>query len=63
MVEGCDYERTFDLHRMVAGRDGGCYELGNMFALCPNHHAEVERGLVTLVTRSPLVVIATLLGE
>lgn len=46
MVEGCDYKRTFDVHRLVEGKNGGKYEVGNMFAVCPNHHAEIHRGLV-----------------
>lgn len=48
MVEGCDYNKTYDVHRLVGGKDGGKYEIGNMFAICPNHHAEATRGLVAL---------------
>lgn len=48
MVEGCGYDKTFEIHRLVSGRDGGAYEVGNMFAICPNHHAEVSRGLIKL---------------
>lgn len=46
MVEGCDYNKTFDIHRYIPGSQGGKYELGNMFAICPNHHAEVTRKLI-----------------
>lgn len=49
MVEGCSYGVTLDVHRHIPGCDGGKYEVGNMFALCPNHHAEITRGLVTMV--------------
>ena len=48
MVEGCDYEKTFEIHRLVPGKEGGAYEVGNMFAICPNHHAEVSRGRINL---------------
>jgi hypothetical protein len=48
MVEGCNYSRTFDIHRLIEGKNGGGYEIGNMFAICPNHHAEVTRGLIKL---------------
>lgn len=48
MVVGCYYSRTFDLHRLKEGKGGGKYTVGNAFAICPNHHAEVHRGLVTL---------------
>lgn len=48
MVEGCDYNTLYEIHRLVEGRDGGEYVIGNMFAICPNHHAEVTRGFVTL---------------
>lgn len=46
MVEGCTYSITYDIHRHVPGRDGGEYKIGNMFAICPNHHAEVSRGII-----------------
>lgn len=46
MVENCDYSICYDIHRLVAGKDGGKYEIGNMFAICPNHHAEVTRKLI-----------------
>lgn len=48
MIEGCDYDKTLDIHRFIAGKQGGRYEVGNMFAICPNHHAEVTRGLIQL---------------
>lgn len=48
MVEGCRYSKCYDIHRHIPGRQGGQYEIGNMFAICPNHHAEVTRGLITL---------------
>ena len=46
MVDGCEYGRTFDLHRFVPEGEGGKYEIGNMFAICPNHHAEIHRGII-----------------
>jgi len=46
MVQGCNYDRTFDIHRLVPGKDGGQYTIGNMYAICPNHHAECHRGLI-----------------
>ncbi len=48
MVLGCGYNKTYDIHRLIAGRQGGRYEIGNMFAVCPNHHAEATRGLIKL---------------
>lgn len=48
MVEGCKYNKTFDIHRLVPGKEGGKYEVGNMYAICPNHHAEVTRGIIVL---------------
>jgi predicted restriction endonuclease len=48
MVEGCDYSTCYDIHRVIPGRDGGQYVIGNMFAICPNHHAEVERKIIRL---------------
>lgn len=49
MVEGCDYGVTLDIHRHTPGQEGGKYVIGNMFAICPNHHAEVTRRLIRLV--------------
>lgn len=49
MVEGCGYSKTFDVHRLVEGKDGGKYEIGNMFAVCPNHHAEIHRRVCRVV--------------
>lgn len=46
MIEECTYNKTFDIHRFIPGKDGGKYEIGNMFAICPNHHAEIHRGLI-----------------
>ena len=46
MVEGCTYGKVFNLHRLIRGCDGGQYEIGNMFAICPNHHAEIHAGIV-----------------
>lgn len=48
MVEGCNYNKTYDVHRLVPGKEGGKYEFGNMFTICPNHHAEYHRGICKL---------------
>ena len=48
MIEGCDYSKTFDIHRHVSGKDGGKYEIGNMFAICPLHHAEITRKIIAV---------------
>jgi len=45
MVVGCNYCKTLDVHRLIPGHEGGKYEIGNMFAVCPNHHAEIHRGI------------------
>jgi len=51
MVEGCNYNTCYEVHRLKPGnghRYRG-YEIGNMFAICPNHHAEITRKLITVV--------------
>lgn len=48
MVQDCDYDKTYDIHRLVPGKLGGEYKLGNMFAICPMHHAEEHRGICKL---------------
>jgi hypothetical protein len=61
MVVGCEYNKTFDLHRFDEGRNGGKYVEGNMFAICPNHHAEYHRGLIIFkkVSDSELLIVET----
>ena len=46
MVFGCCYNRTYAVHRLVEGKDGGKYEIGNMFAICPNHHQEIHSKII-----------------
>ncbi len=48
MIVGCSYKKTFDIHRLISGKSGGKYEIGNMYAICPDHHAEVSRGSIAL---------------
>lgn len=43
---GCEYTKFFQRHRILPGRDGGKYKLGNVISLCPNHHAEADAGLI-----------------
>lgn len=45
MVKGCVYSKVYELHRFIPGKSGGIYEIGNMFAICPNHHAEITKGI------------------
>jgi hypothetical protein len=59
MVRGCSYSITLDLHRHVRGRDGGEYIVGNMFAICPNHHAEIGRGFVDVEKASDCELVLT----
>ena len=46
MIKGCEYNKTYDIHRLIEGKNGGEYEIGNMFAICPNHHAEIHRSII-----------------
>jgi hypothetical protein len=48
MIEGCKYSRALEVHRLVEGKDGGKYEIGNAYAVCPNHHAEITRGWIVV---------------
>lgn len=48
MIEGCKYDKCFEVHRFIPGKDSGKYELGNMFAICPNHHAEITRKIIVV---------------
>lgn len=46
MLEGCGYDKVLEVHRHLPGSRGGEYKIGNMFSICPNHHAEITRGLL-----------------
>jgi|TARA_B110000503_G_C6855195_1_gene292513 predicted restriction endonuclease len=46
MVSGCTYNRVYNVHRFIEGKNGGKYEIGNMFAICPNHHGEYHARLI-----------------
>ncbi len=59
MVVGCTYDRTHDIHRLLPGKRGGKYTLGNIFAVCPNHHAEEHRGLIKLKQVAKMKLSAT----
>jgi len=48
MVEGCQYNKVYEIHRLIEGKYGGKYEIGNMFAICPNHHAEIHKGIISV---------------
>lgn len=58
MVRGCNYNKTYDIHRLIYGKNGGKYIIGNMFAICPNHHAECHRGIIkfTKISDSELII-------
>lgn len=45
--ELCGYDRIIQRHRIIPGRDGGKYVLGNVIALCPTHHGEADKGWIT----------------
>lgn len=45
MIDGCNYNKTYDIHRLIK-KDG--YIIGNMFAICPNHHAEIHRNIIKI---------------
>ena len=47
MVDGCGYNKIYQVHRFIPGKLGGEYKIGNMFAICPNHHAEFHGNLIT----------------
>lgn len=44
---GCDWPYKIQRHRIMPGRDGGKYKLGNVIGLCPNHHWLADEGLLS----------------
>lgn len=59
MVEGCTYNKVYNIHRFIEGKNGGKYEIGNMFAICPNHHSEYHARLINFekINNSKLKII------
>lgn len=45
-IPGCDWLYNYQRHRIIPGRDGGKYKLGNVIGLCPNHHALADDGVL-----------------
>lgn len=44
----CGYDRmTSHRHRLIEGKDGGKYEIGNVVAVCSNCHREIHGGLTS----------------
>jgi hypothetical protein len=43
MIEGCGYNLTLDVHRVVPGYSGGTYTTNNTAVICSNHHQEIHR--------------------
>ena len=41
-----DGSALIERHRIIPGREGGRYVLGNVIALCPTHHAEADFDLL-----------------
>ena len=45
----CGWDKaSCDMHRIVAGKDGGVYKIGNIISLCPNCHRLVHKGLLKI---------------
>jgi hypothetical protein len=43
----CGWNRSYcDIHRVVAGKDGGKYKVTNVITLCPNCHRELHQGTI-----------------
>lgn len=45
-IPGCEWTYNFQRHRIHPGREGGKYKLGNVIALCPNHHSLADDDLL-----------------
>lgn len=46
-ITACFWPHKIQRHRINPGRDGGKYKLGNVIALCPNHHWMADNALLT----------------
>jgi hypothetical protein len=46
-IPGCGYTNFVTRHRIRPGKSGGKYIPGNVIGLCPNHHVEAEKALIT----------------
>jgi hypothetical protein len=46
-IPGCTWNYGVQKHRILPGRDGGKYVLGNVISLCPNHHYLADRDVIS----------------
>jgi 5-methylcytosine-specific restriction endonuclease McrA len=44
----CGFDVVMHVHHIIHKARGGNNDLDNLITLCPNHHAMVHRGLVTV---------------
>jgi hypothetical protein len=43
----CSFDLLLEVHHIVPRAEGGTDGVGNLIALCPNHHAMADRKLIT----------------
>ena len=47
MVPGCGYKTFVDAHHITKRSKGGQHYIDNGILLCPNHHREADREILT----------------
>lgn len=52
--ELCAYTLTIDTHHIIPKYKGGQHSINNLMVICPNCHALVTRGLITLNNRKDI---------
>jgi predicted restriction endonuclease len=55
--ELCGYRLTVDTHHILPKNKGGLHEIDNLIVLCPNCHALITRGYLSLKDRNEIPVL------
>ena len=46
-IKGCNYDKIVEAHHIIPRREGGRNIKNNAVLLCPNHHAEADRDMIS----------------
>jgi len=61
--ELCGYKLVVESHHILPKKEGGLHEINNLMVLCPNCHALITRGYLSLKTRREIPNLRTKLTK
>ncbi|WP_133117736.1 HNH endonuclease signature motif containing protein, partial [Mycolicibacterium duvalii] len=62
-VPGCGATRGLHAHHLQHWEDGGATELDNLVLLCPWHHRQHHRGVITITGPAPTITVTDRQGR